>query len=332
MLKSAVISQVNLFLKKRGLNPQTPVEKFLGFNGPIYKTLCARDTGERLFLKAGLAGEDNDSAKLKREILFWQAVEKIDFANWLKNREIGLVTYVDSSLSDPFPWLLLEECQAKVTGNWFAFKRDFLTRKNLAALTYYFPFMQFLYQGMKKAKSFDFSILPRRDGHWFLESLAGKRKVSEAILGKRIYNLIFEEVGEAKQLLDQSCQFLLHRDSHPENILLSKGDRLFLVDFNDICFGNEAYEFAHLWVHAWKKPSWQKAFLEEYLRKISNKKSFLILFRLCLFDLLTSEIENLRNRSLVSFRIPEEEIDSFQKTAIASHAKSLRLALESKLL
>lgn len=331
MLKSDVISRVNLFLKKRGLNPQTPVKKFLGFDGPIYKTLCTRDTRERLFLKAGLASRGNDIAKLKREILFWQTVGKIDFAGWSKNKDIGLATYIDSSLSDSFPWLLLEECRAKVTGNWFAFKKDFLTRKNLITLTYYFPFMQFLYQGMKKAKSSDFSILPKRDGNWFLKSLTRKKKISEAVLGKRIYNLIFDEVGEAKKLLDQSCQFLLHRDSHPENILLGKSGRIFLVDFNDICFGNEAYEFAHLWVHAWKEPSWQKAFLREYLKKVFDKKRFLTLFRLCLFDLLTSEIENLKNRSMVSFRIPEEKLDSFQKTAIASHAKSLNLALKSKL-
>lgn len=297
------------------------MEKFLSFDDPVYKTFCVKDSGERFFLKAGLVSKREAIVKLKREILFWQAIDKIDFANWLKNREIGLVTYIDSSLSDPFPWLLLEDCQAKVTGSCFAFDEDVLTYKNLTTLTYYFDFMQFLYQEVKKAKSFDFSMLPKRDGDWLEKNLIRKRNIIEVVLGKRTYGLISEEIRKAKKLLDESSQFFLHRDSHPGNVLLGKGGKIFLVDFNDICFGNQAYEFAHLWAHAWKKPSWQKIFLEKYLEGMSDKKKFLTLFKLCLFDILTSEIENLTNRTT----------GSFQKTAIASHAKSLRLALKSKL-
>lgn len=327
-----IVRKVNSFLREKGFQAETPVERLMKYKDPIYKTFGVSQEGERVFLKVGLVGSGEDLKRLKREVSFWQALDKVDLTVWRKEKKIGLPAHLGSSLTRPFPWLLLERCQAKVTGNWFAFKKDFLTRENLVTLSHYFSFIQFLYQSLRQAGSFDFSDLPRRDGDWLRNSLARKKKTMTTVFGKKTYGLVADKVEEFKSLLDERCQFLLHRDSHPENILLAERGQLFLVDFNDICFGNEAYEFAHLWIHGWEKPSWQKAFLRKYLQRISDKERFLTLFKLSLFDLLTSEAENLSNRFMVSFRIPEEKIDSFQERAISHHARLLKLALADELI
>lgn len=327
-----IVAKVDSFLQEKNLKVETRVEELMEYQDPVYKTFGTDQEGKRFFLKAGLVGSGKKLEKLKKEILFWQALDKVDLVPWSEEKKIGLPAHWDSSLAEPFPWLLLERCPAEITGNWFAFREDFLNQDNLITLTYYFPFLQFLYQSLSRAGSFDFSDLPKRDGTWLVNSLERKKDVVVSVFDEKTYDLIVEKLQESKRLLDEECRFLLHRDSHPENILLAEDGRLFLVDFNDNCFGNEAYGFGHLWVHGWKKPDWQKDFLEEYLNQVADKERFLTLFRLSLFDLLTSEIENLRKRCLVGFRILEKEIDLFQTRAIGRHADVLRLVLVDKLI
>ena len=318
--------KINSQLSTLSLTPKTTIKKAMNWSDLIYKTICIDSKGNKFFFKANLVNKKNKKAKeFLLELLFYKSLLNIESEVKEKFPHYCISRYIKSDQGD-FCWLLREYTEGEIMGNWFSFDEKFLNDAYLDILVDYTDFIQFLQSKLSSDAEFNFSELPRKDYHWLRKEIKSLKPVLVGVLGEDSLKLILKEIEENKKLLNDTCQYLLHRDNHPKNIIVVDRDRISLLDWTDISMGSYVYDFADLWVHAWKNPQWQKMFLEKFIEKLDNKNEALLLFKIILFYLLAVEIKNVSDNYLLSFSVEREKMKKFQKEAISAHSKVLNYA------
>lgn len=318
--------KINDQLSALALKPKTTVKEAMNLFDLIYKTVCVDFKGNKFFLKASLVNRENKKTKeFLLELLFYKSLLNAESEIKEKFPRYHISKYVKSGQED-FHWLLREYTEGEVMGNWFSFDEKFLNNAYLNILVDYTDFVQFLQSKLSPDAEFNFSELPKKDYHWLRKKIKSLKPVLVGVLGEASFKLILEEIEENKELLNDTCRYLLHRDNHPKNIIVVNQNQISLLDWTDISIGSYVYDFADLWVHAWKNAQWQKMFLEKFIEKTGNKNEALLLFRISLFYLLAVEIKNVSDDYLLSFAVKKEEMKKFQREAISAHSKMLNYA------
>jgi len=318
--------KINNQLSTLALKPKATVKEAINRYDLIYKTVCVDSKGNTFFFKANLVNKKNRKVKdFLLELLFYKSLLNTESEIKEKFPRYCISRYVKSGYEN-FYWLLREYTKGEVMGNWFSFDERFLNNTYLDILVDYPDFVQFLQSKLSLSEEFNFSELPRKDYYWLKKEIEGLNPVLTDVLGDTSFKLILKEIEKNKKLLNDTCQYLLHRDNHPKNIIAVNQSRVSLLDWTDVSIGSYVYDFADLWVHAWKNPQWQKAFLEKFIKKLANKNEALLLFKILLFYLLAVEIKNVSNDHLLSFAVKKEEMKKFQEEAISAHSKTLNYA------
>ena len=318
--------KINSQLSALALKPKTTVKEAINRYDLIYKTVCVDSKGNSFFFKANLANKENKKVKeFLLELLFYKSLLNAEFEIKEKFPHYCISKYINSGCEN-FYWLLREYTKGEVMGNWFSFDERFLNNNYLDVLVDYPDFVHFLQSKLLLSKEFNFSELPKKNYYWLRKEVENLRPILANVLGNVSFKSILKEIEENKKLLNDTCQYLLHRDNHPKNIIAVNRDRISLLDWTDVSMGSYVYDFADLWVHAWKNPQWQKSFLEKFIKKLDNKNEALLLFKILLFYLLAVEIKNVSNDYLLGFAVKKEEMKKFQKEAISSHSKTLNYA------
>ena len=319
--------KINSRLSNLNLKPKTTVKEAIDHFNRVYKSVCVNSKGDKFFFKASMVNQNvNQVKEFLRELLFYKSLSHFKVNNDFPS--YALSKYVGSGEED-FYWLLRECTEGEIMGNWFSFSKKFLNDTYLNILVDYADFVQFLHlQIYLSAVRFDFSELNKKDYYWLSEEIKNLKPILSDVVGENFFGLISREIENNKKLLNSTCHYLLHRDNHPENIIAVSQNQIALIDWTDISIGSYVYDFAGIWVHAWKNPHWQEKFLKKFIEKTNNKKEALLLFKLLLFYLLAVEIRNvndvnlLKHDSVLNF-MEERDIREFQHAVTSAHSKSL---------
>lgn len=325
--KSILLPDIKFRIQKEltdlNLIPRTSVKWAIEYFDPIYKSICVDSKGNKFFLKANLVDQKEKKVKdFLREIFFYKSLS--DFKTGENFPYYGIPKYIGNRGNKGLHWLLVEYIEGEKMGNWFSFSEKFLNNTYLNIFIGYVDFVQFLYSKISSSKvKFDFSELPRKDYYWLINEIQNLKSILANILGEKSFKLILKEIEKNREILNNTCHYLIHRDNHPENIIAVNQNKVVLLDWTDMSISNYVYDFADIWVHAWKNPQWQKMFLKKFIEKVNNKNEAFLLFKILLFYLLAVEIRNVSDDYLLSFAVKEKEAKKFQRDTIRAHSKTL---------
>lgn len=137
-----------------------------------------------------------------------------------------------------------------------------------------------------------------------------------------------------KNLLNKNANYLTHGDLYPNNILISN-NQLTIIDWELVHLNNQSFDFAFIWMNAFRNPKWQQEFFNTFFQKIKNKIKFKKIFRIVVLTLclrffhhaciVIKTFDNGYKEKLISRGFTQKQIQSTVKNAREAKKTYLKL-------
>ena len=316
------------------LKPKTSPSKVIIQKEKSYRTICRDKKDNKFFFKSTFYDDPNKIIDIKKEIFFFKSLKENNFyskKNPYSRWGFRVQSFVSCGKQKNFYWFLIELAKGETMGNWFAFKPRILVPYMIPVFARYSLFIQSLalYLKLTKNKARRLKLRVKDYNNFFSQIFDFSSILKKALTEKQIKDL-FKEIRKNKSFLNKNCNSILHRDNHPQNILLDKKTKEFtIIDWSDLSYGSKIYDFTDIWVHAWINPLWREKLLRYFWKKMS-KKPWMLLFKLTAICLTVLEMRNLSNRKMVACVIPSKQVDSFRKKALSVHKETLKYLYKLK--
>ena len=294
------LKEISQLFDERGLTPDVDLKKTLA--SPSTKSLilpCHKD-GKALVIKILLLGDASWRQRFSNELRFYKVYQK---------EAISFIPPIIEVCSEgTFPFAVFE----KVDGKPLASSRVPEGAKSNWATKLAQKIEQI--QKLPPLPATD-SSFPRYDGEFLIQKVLKYRE--STLVPQPLFEEIVTKLESSRETLDNACRVLIHGDFLFQNVIESNS-LLFIVDWEFVGTGNEAYDAATLWLSTFRLSGWRKTFIGNLLEKIKNPKLFKSLFVSNLFRLYLREIKMWREVT------GEPEL----ATAVIENCKNeLRLAL-----
>jgi len=268
--------------------------------GPRFYIVGGEYQGERVVFKADVEGPSGESTrarlKLRREAAFLESV-KLE----------SIPRFFAKGTYQGYFWLI-EEWVPGESQEWgestFLFKPTFFTPQNLDLSLGFLGALQ--------------GLFPTDGGLFKRYTLADYEAVvvsdKDKIIGKNLARKVKDFVAARHKLFDGNQTVVTHHELYSPHIFV-EGRELNVIDWENVGWGNPAYDFTELWMRSFTHPDFQKELWARFRHSQDDQETFDQLFS------LETVLQGLGNLKLFKFpRVPEE-------TAVAQ--KAGRFFLES---
>lgn len=297
-------------LKNLRLYPMRDLGEFISKNKRFYSTPCKMGK-EMVFFKILIVNETGPIEAIQREIV----VRK--FLNSYK-KEIPttqLIAFDDKN----FPyWYISNYINGKLLGNFYRLHFENLKyiKKIVGILSLIHQIPESELANISRIKN---AFFWERGWDGYLKMIKNyPRGIARNILKKIARKSIEKFFIQSKKLFDSTQKMLSHGDFTLANFVV-KGEKLFIVDWEQAHIDNFAYDLAHLWIQMWRYPIWKKKMLEEFILHLEKEKieEFKEIFRAII---ITEALGELR----FSIKLCEKK---YVRGVIAHSIKTIKNAL-----
>jgi len=112
-----------------------------------------------------------------------------------------------------------------------------------------------------------------------------RSNLNQKLLCENDLEIIKKIIKKNKKLLDEEAKYLCHGDLYPNNILITPSKKISILDWGKSNLNNRSFDPAFIYLTAWRNKTWQKEFLDIYLKNRKNKEKFKKLFQVSLISL-----------------------------------------------
>lgn len=289
--------KVNSILNEKKLIPQKSVEEYFNNaeeqNRRFLATVCSGADGREYFFKILIAGNQNDKKAMENEINFHRQSKES------KTLSLFVPAMVDFEKGE-FDWYLRDSVRGNPAGDAYETLADKLTVEQASDLAFS-QIQQF--QKITDLK------LEKMTSEKYLGQIQESVPEVEAYFPDflKVTNEIF---NQNRSLLEEN-HLLCHGDYHCGNFIFTS-NRLFIIDWAHVHYGNIAEDFAKLWVSLWQFPVFQKKILLQFLASDGEnlKKS---LHLMLLFHASDSFRHWARHKKLGDLKNEKEGFNYFHK-------------------
>jgi len=291
--------------KKTGFTPKKTFRE-----GPRFFVVGGDYRGKPTIFKADVEDPEKETRraylKLRREAAFLKAVE---FSQVPAFYQLGE--------EQDFFWMMEElvpgEGQDSGEGT-FIFKDSFFTGENL---TRSLDFLANLHQVGKRNSNpawvdFKQQFAKRYTLKEYIRLIASDK---ESLMGKKLMGRIDDFLDSRHDLFDGQQTVIAHHEFYAPHIFINGGE-LNVIDWENVGWGNPAYDLAELWFRSFDHPDFQKELLDKFRATQEEKEIFDQLFSL---EVILQGLGNLKYFSLTDLADEKEvagTLSEFMKEAI----------------
>ena len=134
-------------------------------------------------------------------------------------------------------------------------------------------------------------------------------------MGKKLMERIDEFLEDRHDLFDGQQTVIAHHEFYAPHIFINGGE-LNVIDWENVGWGNPAYDLAELWFRSFDHPDFQKELLDKFRATQEEKEIFDQLFSL---EVILQGLGNLKYFSLTDLADEKEvagTLSEFMKEAI----------------
>ncbi|MEX1061936.1 MAG: aminoglycoside phosphotransferase family protein [Patescibacteria group bacterium] len=295
----------------------TPVFKKTGFvptktfrEGPRFFVVGGDYQGKKAIFKADVEDPEKETRraflKLRREAAFLKAVE-FDQAP----------AFYSQGEEQDFFWMLEElvpgEGQEAGEGT-FLFKESFFNKKNLQRVLDFLANLHRVGSYNQNPAWIDFKnqFAKRYTLKDYAHLIASNK---EYLVGKELMDKVDSFIASRHNLFDGNQTVITHHEFYAPHIFVNGGS-LNVIDWENVGWGNPAYDFAELWFRSFNHPGFQKDFWENFRATQKEQEIFDQLFSL---EILLQGLGNLKYFSMTQLEDEKkvvEKLNGFTQEAI----------------
>lgn len=235
-----------------------------------YKKIMMADFWSGRFLN--FFGKDQDKTLYSLKFVLYVKDKKtfaseIAVTEFLQEKGIDFIpTIIAKDTKKAPPWYLYRVVGGKIAGQFsynFSYGEHFYQKNPVPALVAH----------LKKLRSITkYGLdIPTWNSKSYKSELQNHfKRISTSIsleknaVVQEAYNLLMSHLS----VFDGAKPYLTHADLHPANIIVSR-KKLYLIDFEHICWNNIAFDYCFAEVFAWNNPSFRQEFLKEFKNSLS---------------------------------------------------------------
>jgi thiamine kinase-like enzyme len=219
-----------------------------------------------------------------------------------------------------FQWFLREqvigESQEKGKST-FLMKDDFFTEENLRGLL---RFLTALHRLSRKS-------LPQFEVYFPCYTLANYMNLiwpdRGQLLGDELSTAASAVLTKGHKLFNSHQTAITHHELYGPHILLSPG-RFAVIDWENVGWGNIAYDFVTVWIRSFAHPDFQAELFKKFRASQRDKESFDQLFRIEMILQGVGNIRYFKHAKLAEEKAIADEISTFLRENIARLVRSDR--------
>ncbi|MBU4360379.1 phosphotransferase [Patescibacteria group bacterium] len=267
--------------------------EMLGSSGNFDTSKCVNKDGYFYIIKIRREKSKETMEKFSKEI----SVNKALSNN--KDSKIEFPKFVDCQINKKPEWLIYKYINGRPAGQWNYF--------NPQELNKIFNNLNYVILFLLKTKVIEKEFKQIRHTEMFNDFKKCQKTLKQFFTKNEIKKGI-EIIKQSKKLLNKTKLILTHGDLHPANIIITKNNKISIIDWFDSQLNNRVYDATCLWFKLWNYPEKQKLFLVNFLKNINNKKEFEKLFKINQIRLTPKmlEVANDVKKSLLENQIQEK--------------------------
>lgn len=264
--------------------------------GPRFFVVGGTYKGEKAIFKADVEdpkdGNRRAYLKLRREAAFLDSGELSHIPAFYAKGE-----------QEEFFWLLEEwvpgESQ-EMGDSTFLLKDSFFTQDNLDFCLEFLTVLHQMPQENKspKFKEFKEKFSKRYSLKDYADLIASDK---EKLVGKKLMDKVDDFIDRRHGIFDSNQKVIAHHEFYAPHIFVS-GDEFSVIDWENVGWGNPAYDFAELWIRSFSHPDFQGELLARFRDIQEDKDVFDQLFSL---EVVLQGLGNLKYFKVAD--IPEEQ-------------------------
>ncbi len=239
-----------------------------------YKKIMMADFWSGRFLN--FFGKDNDKTLYSLKFVLYVKDKKtfaseIAVTEFLQEKGIDFIpTIIAKDIKKSPPWYLYRVVGGKIAGQFsynFSYGDHFYQKNPVPAFVAH----------LKKLRSIKKNGLdiPTWNSKSYKSELQNHfKRISTSIslekntVVQEAYNVLISNLS----VFDRAKKYLTHADLHPANIIVSR-KKLYLIDFEHICWNNIAFDYCFADVFGWNNAVFRKEFLKEFKNSLTQKEA-----------------------------------------------------------
>jgi len=241
--------------------------------GESYKKIMMADFWSGRFLN--FFGKDQDKTLYSLKFVLY-VKDKSTFANEIKITEFlqekgidFIPVIIGKDIKKAPPWYLYRVVDGKIAGQFsynFAYGEHFYQKNPVPALVSHL-------KRLRSIKKNGIDIPTWNSKSYKAELQNHFKRISSSIslekntVVQEAFNILINNL----KIFDKTMVYLTHADLHPANIIVSR-KKLYLIDFEHICWNNIAFDFCFADVFAWNNPRFRQDFLKEFKKSLSPQE------------------------------------------------------------
>lgn len=248
-----------------------------------FSSVINKKTGKKFFFKAKIMDDQKVTWYFRRMIWFYQNMRS--FRPRLDTLFV-IHKFIKGEATRALDWILLDYFEGRDFHDPNKSKIDLKDKYIKIFLNAVLAVQKKLTPRLKK-----FSF--RDKWLYFFDHSFFQKKLSDfsTVLSEEKRSFLKKQILKYKNILDKNTNTAVHGDLNPKNVVRLKENRFLLCDWEDVHFGNSAFDFAMIWVSAWRDLNWRQKFYKAATLRFSNSLHFQTLFWLDAFLLTLKEIK-----------------------------------------
>lgn len=238
-----------------------------------YKKIMMADFWSGRFLN--FFGKDLDKTLYSLKFVLY-VKDKRTFANEIKITEFlqgkgidFIPTIIGKDIDKAPPWYLYRVVDGKIAGQFsynFAYGDHFYQKKPIPALVSHL-------KRLRDIKTNELDIPTWNSKSYKAELQNHFKRISSSISLEKntVVQEAFDTLLANLSVFNNANTYLTHADLHPANIIVSR-KKLYLIDFEHICWNNIAFDYCFAEVFAWNNQAFRTEFLNEFKGSLSAEE------------------------------------------------------------
>lgn len=238
-----------------------------------YKKIMMADFWSGRFLN--FFGKDKDKTLYSLKFVLYVKDKKtfaseIAITEFLQEKGIDFIPIIiGKDIEKAPPWYLYRVVDGKIAGQFsytFSYGEHFYQKNPIPALMTHLKRLRSIKKNGLKIPTWNAKTY-RLELQNHFNRICSSISMEKNVIVQEAYNILTSNLHR----FDTATPYLTHADLHPANIIVSR-KKVYLIDFEHICWNNIAFDFCFAEIFAWNNQPFRESLLQEFKKSLTHEE------------------------------------------------------------